>query len=115
MIRVVISDDSATMRKLLSSVLEADPGIRVVGFATDGKEAVDLAVRLRPDLITMDVNMPVMDGLEATKEIMVRAPTPILIVTSQAGKDQIELSMSAMRAGALMLVPTPGDPLAPDF
>ena len=115
MIRVVVADDSPTVRELLSSVIAGEPGIQVVGVASNGREAVDLAVRLRPDLITMDVNMPVMDGLEATKEIMVLAPTPILIVTSQAGKAQVELSLSAMRAGALMLVPTPGSPRSPEF
>lgn len=70
-----------------------------------------MASEIRPDLITMDVNMPVLDGLEATKEIMIQAPTPILIVSSNSSRTEIELSLSAQRAGALMVVPTPLNPL----
>lgn len=110
MIRVLIADDSATVRELLRTILESDGRVKVVGQAANGREAVAMAVELRPDLITMDVTMPVLDGLEATKEIMVHAPTPILIVSSHASESQVELSMSALRAGALMVLPTPEGP-----
>jgi two-component system chemotaxis response regulator CheB len=115
MIRVLVADDSATVRELLVAILESDPDIEVVGQAKNGVEAVDLAKRLRPDLITMDVHMPVMDGFAATKEIMVRAPTPIIIVSSSASGRDVEMSLNALRAGALMVVAKPHDPGAPTF
>ena len=71
MIRIFVADDSATARTLLVSLLSAEPDCPIVGEATTGREAVDLAERLTPDLITMDVQMPMMDGLEATKQIIV--------------------------------------------
>jgi two-component system chemotaxis response regulator CheB len=115
MIHVVIAEDSLTVRELLVAILESDPQIRVVGQAKNGAEAVELASRLKPDLITMDVHMPVMDGFEATKEIMVRAPTPILIVSSSASGRDVELSLNAIRAGALMVVAKPDDPQSARF
>ncbi len=77
MIRILVVDDSATARTLLVSILAADPAIQVVGEASDGLEAIALTQKLRPDLVTMDLHMPRLDGLEATKEIMITAPTPI--------------------------------------
>jgi two-component system chemotaxis response regulator CheB len=74
-----------------------------------------MAERLMPDLITMDVQMPVMDGLEATKQIMVRSPRPIIIVSSTARTDEVELSLDATRAGALMVLPKPEGPASPGF
>lgn len=112
MVRVLVAEDSSTVRELLVTLLRSDPAVKVVGEARNGREAVDLALRLRPDLITMDVNMPVLDGLQATREIMIGAPTPILIVSSQA---DVDLSLSAIQAGALMVLPSPGSPLGPDF
>lgn len=115
MIRVLIADDSATVRELLTAILESESRVKVVGQAKDGREAVAMALELRPDLITMDVTMPALDGLEATKEIMVQAPTPILIVSSHAGQGQVELSLSALRAGALMVLPTPSGPSSQSY
>ena len=115
MIRVVVADDSPTVRELLIGILESDPEIQVIGQAGNGVEAVDLAVRLRPDLVTMDIHMPIMDGLEATKEIMVRAPTPIVIVSSSTNGQEVDLSLHAMRAGALMAVTKLVDPRSAGF
>jgi two-component system chemotaxis response regulator CheB len=115
MIRVLVAEDSVTVRELLVAILESDPDVRVVGQAKNGLEAVELARRLRPDLITMDVHMPLLDGLEATKEIMVQAPTPIVIVSSSSSGKDVELAMSALRAGALMVVAKPDDPGSPHF
>lgn len=115
MIRVLVAEDSVTVRELLVAILESDPGIRVVGQAKNGREAVDLARELRPDLITMDVHMPEMDGFAATKEIMVEAPTPIIIVSSSSRGRDVDLSLNALRAGALMVVPKPDDPASPMF
>ena len=74
-------DDSPTSRRLLVEILRADAGIEVVGEAADGLEAVEMVKRLCPDIVTMDVQMPSLDGFAATKRIMVEAPTPILIIT----------------------------------
>jgi two-component system chemotaxis response regulator CheB len=115
MIRVLVAEDSLTVRELLVAILESDRGIRVVGQAKNGIEAVELAKQLRPDLITLDVHMPVMDGLQATKEIMVQAPAPIIIVSSSASGRDVELSLNALRAGALTVVSKPDDPRSPKF
>ncbi|HEX9582398.1 MAG TPA: chemotaxis-specific protein-glutamate methyltransferase CheB [Gemmatimonadales bacterium] len=115
MIRVVVAEDSHTARQLLVEILESDPEIRVVGQAANGVEAVDLTARLRPDLVAMDVHMPQLDGLEATKEIMVKAPTPIVIVSSSVSGREVELSLNAMRAGALMVMAKPDDPRSARF
>jgi two-component system chemotaxis response regulator CheB len=114
-VRVLVAEDSPTAREMLVHILESDPALRVVGQARNGAEAVELARELRPDLITMDIHMPVMDGFEATKEIMIQAPTPILIVSGSANVMDVELSLDAIRAGALMVVEKPGDPLSDRF
>jgi two-component system chemotaxis response regulator CheB len=115
MIRVVIAEDSLTVRELLVEILESDPEIRVVGQAKNGAEAVELALLLKPDLITMDVHMPLMNGFEATKEIMVQVPTPIIIVSSSASREDMGHSFDAMRAGALMVVVKPDNPRSAVF
>lgn len=114
-IRVLVVEDSPTVRQLLVTMLESDPEIRVVGEADNGLEAVRQAVRLAPDLITMDVNMPQLDGLAATKQIMAEAPTPIIIVSSTVNQRSVALSLDATQAGALMVLPKPESPLAPHF
>jgi two-component system, chemotaxis family, protein-glutamate methylesterase/glutaminase len=114
-IRVVVAEDSLTVRELLVEILESDPEIQVVGQAKNGLDAVELAGRLKPDLVTMDIHMPLMDGFAATKEIMVQAPTPILIVSSSASGREVGLSLNAMRAGALMVVAKPDNPHSTDF
>jgi two-component system, chemotaxis family, protein-glutamate methylesterase/glutaminase len=115
MLRVLVAEDSPTDQELLVAVLESDSEIRVVGRADDGMEAVELARRLRPDLVTMDIFMPRLDGFEATREIMISAPTPIMLVSSSAGGREVELSMKAMEVGALTVVAKPGHVRAPGF
>ncbi|MDQ6829276.1 MAG: chemotaxis-specific protein-glutamate methyltransferase CheB [Gemmatimonadota bacterium] len=114
-IRILVVDDSATARQLLIAILNSDPALQVVGEASNGVEAVDQATRLAPDLITMDVQMPLMDGIEATKEIMIVAPTPILVVSAAGPGASLDLSFDAMQAGALMVLPKPASPMAPEF
>jgi two-component system, chemotaxis family, protein-glutamate methylesterase/glutaminase len=114
MIRVLIADDSATARQLLRELLEQDADLRVIAEARNGAEAVRLVDEHRPDLVVMDVHMPVADGLAATKEIMIRVPTPILIVSAVRRRD-VDLSLSATQAGALMALPKPGSPGSPGF
>ena len=113
MIRVLIVDDSATARALLAAIFATDPELKVVGEAADGLGAVALTRQLRPDVVTMDIRMPRMDGLEATKEIMIEAPTPIVIVTASRSVHDVDLSMSALRAGALAVLDKPAGPAAP--
>lgn len=114
MIRVIVADDSATARYLLRAIIEHDGDMRVVAEAHDGAQAIELVERERPDLVIMDVHMPVADGLEATKQIMVRAPTPIIIVSAVSRRD-VDLSLSATQAGALMALAKPTNVAAASF
>ena len=104
MIRVLVADDSATLRDALARLLGEDPEISIVGQARDGVEAVSLARALRPDVITMDVNMPRLDGLGATAAIMADSPARILVIS---GAHEQELTFKAMAAGALELIAKP--------
>ncbi|HEY3444839.1 MAG TPA: chemotaxis protein CheB [Myxococcales bacterium] len=104
--RVLIADDSPTLRRALRTLLSADPRLQVVGEAGDGEEAVALAKKLRPDLITIDVLMPRIDGLRATEKIMTEAPTRIVVV-SQLAATQEDLAVRALAAGALALIAKP--------
>ena len=110
MIRVLVADDSATVRAALILLLSEEPGMTIVGQAADGIEAVDKARSLRPDVITMDVTMPRLDGLGATAAIMAEAPSRVLVVCSVSEDRQLDLSFRAMAAGALELIakPAPG-------
>ena len=113
-IRVVVVDDSPTSRQVLVAILRADHEIEVVGQAADGLEAVEMVKRLHPDIVTMDVQMPKLDGFAATKRIMVEAPTPILITTS-VDPHVLSVSLEAVRMGALAVHAKPGAPTAPAF
>ena len=104
--RVLIVDDSAFMRKVLQSIIAADPQMEVVGEARDGREAVSLNESLNPDVISMDINMPHMDGLQASEAIMARNPRPIVIVSSEA-RDGAEATLRALEIGAIDFVPKP--------
>lgn len=115
MIRVLVADDSATAQALLVAILTGDPEIQVVGEAVNGVEAVELTRKLRPHLVIMDLRMPGMDGFEATKEIMITAPTPIIIVTASAALDDVQASMHTLRAGALAVLAKPSGPGSPAF
>jgi two-component system chemotaxis response regulator CheB len=105
-IRVMIVDDSPLIRAVLGETFAAVPDLEVVGEAGNGKEAVEVAARLLPDVITMDVLMPVMDGLEATERIMRQCPTAIVMVARDGG-DVRSLAMEALARGALEVFPKP--------
>jgi two-component system, chemotaxis family, protein-glutamate methylesterase/glutaminase len=106
-IRVLIAEDSDAMRSTLETLLGLDPRLDIIGSARDGVEAVEMAKSLRPDLITMDVMMPRLDGVEATARIMTECPARILMVSAYADDRQIDLSFRAIAAGALEVVAKP--------
>lgn len=107
MFRVLVVEDSETARQLIVSFLEDDPEITVVGEAEHGRQAMEMVAALEPDLITMDVVMPDMDGLTATRQIMATRPTPIVIVTAHTDSPELNVVFEAISAGALDVVPKP--------
>ena len=104
--RVLIVDDSTFMRKVLETILNSDDQLQVVGQAKDGREAVALAESLKPDVITMDINMPHVDGLQATALIMTTNPRPIVIVSSES-RDGAASTLKALELGAIEFVAKP--------
>ena len=110
-IRVLIVDDSTFFRKRLNEIIKGDPALEVCGEARDGKEGVEMAARLKPDVITMDVEMPVMDGITAVKEIMAKSPTPILMFSSLTFEGA-NSTFKALEAGAVDFMPKNFDDIA---
>jgi two-component system chemotaxis response regulator CheB len=104
--RVLIVDDSAFMRKVLETIISSDDALQVVGQAKDGREAVTLAESLKPDVITMDINMPHVDGLQATAQIMTTNPRPIVIVSSES-REGADSTLKALELGAIDFVSKP--------
>jgi len=115
MIKILIAEDSPTVTMILQKIFAADDECQVIGTAKNGKEAVDKVKLLRPDIVTMDIRMPVMDGFEATKQIMTLHPTPILVISASVGKDDLNIAFNAIRAGALDIVEKPKGNLAMDY
>src|SRR5580693_3781596 len=105
-IRVLVVDDSAFMCKVLQEIINSDPQLEVAGQARDGRDAVALAESLRPDVITMDINMPHVDGLQATEMIMSQHPRPIVIVSSES-REGASGTLRALELGAIDFVPKP--------
>ena len=114
MIRVLVVDDSALMVRLLSEIINNDPELCVVGTASHGYEAVRKAERLHPDVITMDVNMPRMDGLKAVEHIMTSIATPIVMISSLTQKGA-EATIKALDLGAIDFVSKPSGYVSPDI
>ena len=113
-VRVLIVDDSAFMRKVLETILNSDPQFQIVGHAKDGREAVALAESLKPDVITMDINMPHMDGLQATAQIMTSNPRPIVIVSSES-RDGAASTLKALELGAIEFIAKPNSAIDLDM
>lgn len=106
-IRLLVAEDSAACRELLVAIFQNAPGIQVVGTARDGAEAVRLVKRLKPDVVTMDLIMPNLDGYEATRQIMAETPCPIVMVSGRQGPGESDLTFNALQAGALSVLPKP--------
>ena len=102
-VKVLVVDDSPLIRQLIVEALERDPEVQVVGTAENGQQAIEQAAALRPHVITMDVEMPVMDGLTAAERIMAEYPTPILVLTADPRNQAPELTHRALAVGALAL------------
>lgn len=115
MIKVLIVDDSPTVVALFKHIISAESDMEVVGVAQNGKEAVEMAAALKPDLITMDIQMPVMDGLEATRLIMAGNPTPIVVISSTISDESTKATFHILEAGALTALAKPADMFSPTF
>jgi two-component system chemotaxis response regulator CheB len=106
-IRVLVVEDSLTIRKRMLEVLAADPDIDIVGEADNGKHGIELCQQLRPDVVTLDMMLPVMNGLAATEFIMAYCPTPILIVSASTNRGDLFKTYEALAAGALEALDKP--------
>lgn len=106
-VRVMMIEDSLTMRQLLAQIIALDPRLELVAQASSAEQAIRTVQRVRPDVITMDIRLPGMDGYEATHRIMQVQPTPIVVVAAGVGEDDAAASIQALRAGALAVVEKP--------
>lgn len=115
MIKVLIVEDSPVVRELLVYILSSDPEITIDGTANNGEEAVEYVKRKKPDVITMDINMPKMNGFEATRKIMEENPAPTVIVSGNWDTKEMATTFLAIEAGALAAVPRPRGIGHPDY
>ena len=115
MIRILITEDSEVVATLLKTIFEAEADMRVVGWARNGREAVTLVHDLKPDIVTMDIRMPVMDGFDATLMIMSTDPTPIVVVSSSVDDEELRITFRAIDEGALAVIEKPRGLNHPDF
>ena len=103
-VKVLVVDDSSFFRRQISNILNENPQIEVIDTAEDGKDAVEKAIKLKPDVITMDVEMPVLNGIDATRQIMQKAPTRILMFSSLTNEGA-QATFDALDAGAVDYLP----------
>jgi two-component system chemotaxis response regulator CheB len=114
-IRILVVDDSPVARDLLTYLFNSDPQLQVIGVAASGEQAVEAAQRLRPDVISMDIHLPKMDGYEATRAIMETCPTRIVMVTATANPHEVAATFHALEAGALTILGKPIGPSHPGY
>ena len=114
-IKVLLVEDSHVIQHLLSELISKDERFELCGIAGNGLEAIDKVIKLQPNVVSMDINMPVMDGLEATREIMKRCPVPILIASSLFPSEDKTMAMQILEAGAVAVLPKPYGPGHPEF
>ncbi|CAN5401770.1 chemotaxis response regulator protein-glutamate methylesterase [soil metagenome] len=114
-IRVLVVDDSPVAREFLTSLVESDPELEALPPASNGHEAVQAVEKLRPDVVTMDINMPRMNGFEATEIIMQKWPTPIIIVSASWSMEEVRTTFNAIEAGAVAVLPRPHGVGHPNF
>lgn len=115
MLRILIIEDSSVVALLLKSIFEKEPDLQVVGHARNGREGVQMAQDLKPDVITMDIRMPEMDGFEATRLIMADRPTPIVVVSSSVDDEELRITFRAIEEGALAVMEKPRGFSHPEF
>ena len=115
MIKILIVDDSETETTILKHILEGNADFQVIGCAKNGAEAVKLVPKLKPDIITMDIQMPIMDGFEATRLIMSQNPTPIVVISSKLNDIELDTTFRALNAGALSVLAKPFHVTSPTF
>ena len=111
-LRVLVVDDSAYNRQTITSMIESRPGAKVVGRAVNGKEALKLVFDLEPDVITLDLEMPEMDGFSFLRLLMSKRPTPVLVISGYAQRDNV---FRALELGALDFIAKPGRHISPDI
>ncbi len=110
---VLVVDDASFMTKAISEILEADPDVTVVGVARNGQEGLEQIKRLRPDVITLDIDMPIMNGIEAIRHIMIESPVPIVVLSSLFGDGSI--TFEALRLGVVDFVAKPSGAISKDI
>lgn len=113
-IRVLVVDDSAFMRKVLSDILSADSAIEVVGTARNGKDAISKVEEFNPDVVTMDIEMPVMDGIEALRTLMKSRPLPVVMISSLT-REGADATLQALEWGAIDFIPKPSGSISVDI
>lgn len=115
MINILIVDDSKTEAEILKHIISQEDDLHVIGWAQDGEKAIDLVKKLKPDLITMDIQMPIMDGFAATRYIMTHHPLPIVVISSKIDNKELNITYNALNAGALCVLNKPVNINSPLF
>ncbi|MCA9658511.1 MAG: response regulator, partial [Myxococcales bacterium] len=111
-LRVLVVDDSAYNRQTIAAILAEDPGVEVVGRAVNGKEALQMAFELRPDVITLDLEMPEMDGYAFLRLLMAKSPVPVLVISSHDDRESV---FRALELGAMDFIAKPGRQIGPEL